>query len=161
MPIFRSTPQIFTLYDTTLTQSASTAFVASTKLITLPSGTYQYKGWLGGDTASITGGVSLQLSSTLSGSGCFVIRTSRGNGYFSLNTDQGTSRRADSNAQLHASINMDGGATAKNVSGWINGTLILTSAQTFGFQVAQRTITDAPNPAIMSTGCYIKYTKIA
>jgi len=160
MPIFRSTPQIFTLYDTTLTQAVSTAFVSSAKQITLPAGTYQYEGWVGGDTASITGGVSLQLSS-LTGSGCFIIRVSRGNGYFSLTTDQGASRRADSNTQLHASVNMDGGASAKNVSGWINGTLILTSAQTFGLQIAQRTITDASNPAIMSTGCYIKYTKIA
>jgi len=160
MALFRSTPQIFPLYDTTLTQAVSTAFVSSTKQITLPAGTYQYEGWVGGDTASTTGGVSLQLSS-LTGSGCFIIRVSRGNGYFSLTTDQGASRRADSNAQLHASVNMDGGATAKNVSGWINGTLILTSAQTFGLQIAQRTITDASNPAIMSTGCYIKYTKIA
>ena len=160
MALFRSTPQIFTLYDTTLTQALSTTFVSSSKTITLPAGTYQYEGWLGGDTASTTGGVSLQMSS-ITGSGCFVIRVSRGNGYFSLTTDQGASRRADSNAQLHASINMDGGASAKNVSGWINGTLILTSAQTFGIQVAQRTITDAVNAAIMSTGCYIKYTKIA
>jgi len=160
MALFRSTPQIFTLYDTTLTQAVSTAFVSSTRQITLSAGTYQYEGWVGGDTASITGGVSLQLSS-LTGSGCFIIRVSRGNGYFSLTTDQGASRRADSNAQLHASVNMDGGATSKNVSGWINGTLILTSAQTFGLQIAQRTTTDAVNPANMSTGCYIKYTKIA
>jgi hypothetical protein len=161
MALFRSTPQIFTLYDTTLTQAVSTTFVSSSKTITLPAGTYQYEGWVGGDTVSTTGGVSLQLSTTLSGSGCFVIRVSRGNGYFSLSTDQGASRRADSNAQLHASINMDAGATAKNVSGWINGTLIIATAQTFGFQIAQRTANDAVNPAIMSTGCYIKYTKIA
>jgi len=160
MPLFRPTPLIFTLYDTTLTQSASTSFVSSATQITLPAGTYQYEGWLGGDTASTTGGVHLQISS-ITGSGCFIIRVSRGNGYFSLTVDQGATRRADTNAQLHANVIMDGGATAKNVSGWINGTLILTSAQTFGFQIAQRSATDASNPAIMSTGCYIKYTKIA
>jgi len=161
MPLFRPTPLIFTLYDTTLTQSASTSFVSSATQITLPAGTYQYEGWLGGDTASNTGGVFLQVSSSLTGSGCFIIRVSRGNGYFSLTVDQGAARRADTNGQLHASVIMDGGATAKNVSGWINGTLILTSAQTFGFQIAQRSATDASNPAIMSTGCYIKYTRIA
>jgi hypothetical protein len=35
------------------------------------------------------------------------------------------------------------------------------AAQTFGSRIAQRSATDASNPAIMSTGCYIKYTKIA
>jgi hypothetical protein len=160
MAIFRSTPQIFTLYDTTLTQAVSTTFVSSSKTITLPAGTYQYEGWVGGDTVSSTGGISFQMSS-ITGSGCFINRVSRGNGYFSLTTDQGASRRADSNPQYIASINMDAGATAKNVSGWMNGTLIIATAQTFGFQIAQRTANDAVNPAIMSTGSYLKFIKIA
>jgi hypothetical protein len=160
MALFRSTPQIFTLYDTTLTQAPSTSFVSSATQITLPAGTYQYEGWVGGSTASSTGGVSFQLSS-LTGSGCFMNRSQRGSGYFSLNTDQGGTRRADSNAIYLVSINMDGGASSLAVSGWCNGTLILTSSQTFGFQIAQRSATDASNPAIMSTGCYLKFTKIA
>jgi len=160
MAIFRSTRQIFTLYDTTLTQAASTSFVSSATQITLPAGTYQYEGWFGGSTASSTGGVAFEISS-MSGSGCFVNRSSRGASYFAINTDQGTTRRADTNAIYHFSSNMDGGASALFLSAWTNGTLVLSAAQTFGFRIAQRSATDASNPAIMSTGCYIKYTKIA
>jgi hypothetical protein len=159
MPIFRPTPQIFTLYDTTLTQSASTSFVASATLITLPLGTYQYDGWAGGSTASGTAGVSIQLTSTLSGSGCFVNRVSRGTGYFSLTIDQGASRRADTNAQFLVSANT--GAAAQALCTWLSGTLILTSAQTFGFEIAQRNATDGANPTILSTGSYLRFVKIA
>jgi hypothetical protein len=104
--------------------------------------------------------ISFEISS-MSGSGCFVNRSSRGSSYFAINTDQGTTRRADTNAIYHCAVNMDGGASSLVMSGWCNGTLILTAAQTFGFRIAQRSATDASNPAIMSTGCYIKYTKIA
>jgi len=158
MSLFRSTPQIFTLYDTTLTQSASTSFVASPTLITLPAGTYQYDGFVGGNTASVTAGVQTQLSTTLAGSGCFIIRIIRGTSYFSLSIDQGMSRRADTNANLLASINT--GAAAAACIGILNGTLILTSAQTFGFEIAQRNATDASNPTILSTGSYIRFVKI-
>jgi hypothetical protein len=161
MAIFRSTPQIFTLYDTTLTQSNSTSFVASTKTLTLPAGTYIYSGYVSGNTVSLTGGVYIQLTQSLTGSGCFSYFTWRGSDNFTHNTSQGSFRRADSNAQLSANIIMDGGATSKSIQGFLVGTLILTTAQTFGFQIAQRTVTDASNPAIMSTGCYISYTKIA
>ena len=157
MPIFRSTPQIFTLYDTTLTQALSTAFVSSATQITLPAGTYQYDGWLGGSTASATAGIQMQLTS-LTGSGCYVVRSLRGTGYFSLTIDQGASRRADNNPNLLASINT--GAAALALAGWLNGTLILTSAQTFGFQIQQK-VTDAANATILSTGSYISFKKIA
>ena len=159
MPLFRPTPLIFTLYDTTLTQSASTSFVASATQITLPPGTYQYDGWAGGSTASVTAGVSIQLTTTLSGSGCFVNRVSRGTGYFSLTIDQGASRRADTNAQFLVSANT--GAAAQALCTWLSGTLILTSAQTFGFEIAQRNATDAANATILSTGSYIRFLKIA
>jgi len=159
MAIFRSTPQIFTLYDATLTQSASTSFVASPTKITLPPGTYQYDGFVGGNTASGTAGVQAQLSTTLSGSGCFLVRILRGTGYFSLTIDQGITRRADTNANLLASINT--GAPAAACIGVLNGTLILTSAQTFGFEIAQRNATDASNPTILSTGSYLRFIKIA
>jgi hypothetical protein len=158
MSLFRSTPQIFTLYDTTLTQSSSTSFVASPTLITLPAGTYQYDGFVGGNTASVTAGVQAQLSTTLTGSGCFIVRIIRGTGYFSLSIDQGMSRRADTNPYLLASINT--GAAAAACIGILNGTLILTSAQTFGFEIAQRNATDASNPTILSTGSYIRFVKI-
>ena len=159
MALFRSTYQIFTLYDTTLTQSASTSFVASPTLITLPAGTYQYDGFVGGNTASATAGVQTQLSTTLTGSGCFIVRTIRGTGYFSLSIDQGMSRRADTNPYLLASINT--GAAAAACIGILNGTLIITSAQTFGFEIAQRNATDGANPTILSTGSYIRFVKIA
>jgi hypothetical protein len=83
----------------------------------------------------------------------------RGSGYFSLTTDQGAVRRADTNANLLASINT--GAAAQALVGHLNGTLILTSAQTFGFEIAQRNATDAVNAAILSTGSYISFRKIA
>jgi hypothetical protein len=159
MALFRSTPQIFTLYDTTLTQSASTSFVASATQITLPAGTYQYEGWVGSSTASGTAGCQTQLTPSMVGSGSFVIRSSRGSQYFALTTDQGATRRADTNAYLLGASNT--GAAAQALVGWLNGTLILTSAQTFGFEVAQRQATDASNPTILSTGSYIKFTKIA
>lgn len=158
MSLFRSTPQIFTLYDTTLTQSTSTSFVASSTLITLPQGTYQYDGFVGGNTASATAGVQAQLSTTLAGSGCFIVRTIRGTGYFSLSIDQGMSRRADTNPYLLAAINT--GAAAAACIGILNGTLVLTSAQTFGFEIAQRNATDAANATILSTGSYIRFVKI-
>ena len=157
MALFRSTPQIFTLYDTTLTQAVSAAYVSSATQITLPAGTYQYEGWVGGSTASGTAGIQTQLSS-FTGSGCYVVRSLRGTGYFSLTIDQGASRRADTNPNLLASINT--GAAAAALAGWLNGTLILTSAQTFGFQIQQK-VTDVANATILSTGSYINFTKIA
>ena len=159
MALFRPTPLIFTLYDTTLTQSSSTSFVASATKITLPPGTYQYDGFVGGSTASVTAGIQTQLTTSLAGSGCFVIRIIRGTSYFSLSIDQGMSRRADTNANLLGSINT--GAAAAACIGILNGTLILTSAQTFGFEIAQRNATDAANPTILSTGSYIRFVKIA
>jgi len=159
MALFRPTPLIFTLYDTTLVQSASTSFVASATQITLSAGTYQYEGWVGSSTASGTAGCQTQLTPSMTGSGCFIILTRRGSGYFSLNTDNGTSRRADTNAYLLGATNT--GAAAQALVGFLNGTLILTSAQTFGFEIAQRQATDASNPTILSTGSYIKFTKIA
>jgi len=158
MALFRSTPQIFTLYDTTLTQAVSTSFVSSATQITLLTGTYQYDGWVGGSTASGTAGVQTQLSS-ITGSGCFIVRSLRGTGYFSLTIDQGASRRADTNANLLAAINT--GAAAAACVGFLNGTLVLTSSQTFGFQIAQRNATDAANATILSTGSYIRFAKIA
>lgn len=150
--------RIFTLYDTTLTQSFSTSFVSSPTLITLPAGTYQYNGWAGGSTASLTAGVQIELTPTLSGSGCFVNRSSRGAGYYSLTIDQGATRRQDTNPQYLVSAQT--GAAAQALCVWLNGTLILTSAQTFGFIIGQRNATDAANPTILSSGSYIIFTKI-
>ena len=157
MALFRSTPQIFTLYDTTLTQAVSTALVSSATQITLPAGTYQYDGWVGGSTASVTAGVQTQLTS-ITGTGCYVVRSLRGTGYFSLTIDQGATRRADNAPRLLASSNT--GAAAQALGAWLNGTLIITSAQTFGFEIGQRNATDAANATILSTGSYINFSKI-
>jgi hypothetical protein len=160
MPLFIPSRRFFTLFDETQTQSSSTTFVNSATQITLPIGTYTYEGVLGGSTASGTGGVHV-MSTMPTG---FAI-TAKFLGYqgtsFFGSTINGSFTRVDTNSDFFISVSLDASATNKFIHAHVLGAIKLTSAQTFGLKIAQRTATDAANPATMMVRSYVNFSKIA
>jgi len=160
MPLFIPSRRFFTLFDETQTQAASTTFVNSATQITLPIGTYIYEGLTGGSTVSSTGGVSVD-STMASG---FSVNSNhtlyQGTSYFG-NTFNNSFTRIDTNSQLFVSLNLDANASTKFIYGRLAGVLKVTSDTTFGFKIAQRTATDASNPATLMNRSYINFSKIA
>jgi hypothetical protein len=160
MPLFIPSRRFFTLFDETQTQAASTAFVNSATQITLPIGTYIYEGLTGGSTVSSTGGVSVD-STMASGFSVNANHTLyQGTSYFG-NTFNNSFTRIDTNSQLFVSLNLDANASTKFIYGRLAGVLKVTSDTTFGFKIAQRTATDASNPATLMNRSYINFSKIA
>ncbi len=160
MPLFIPSRRFFTLFDETQTQAASTSFVNSATQITLPIGTYTYEGLTGGSTASSTGGVSVD-STMASGFSVNANHTLyQGTSYFG-NVFNNSFVRIDTNSQLFVSLNLDANASTKFIYGRLAGVLKVTSDTTFGFKIAQRTATDASNPATLMNRSYINFSKIA
>jgi hypothetical protein len=160
MPLFIPSRRFFTLFDETQTQSASTSFVNSATQITLPIGTYTYEGLTGGSTVSSTGGVSVD-STMASGFSVNANHTLyQGTSYFG-STFNNSFTRIDTNSQLFVSLNLDANASTKFIYGRLAGVLKVTSDTTFGFKIAQRTATDASNPATLMNRSYINFSKIA
>ena len=160
MPLYIPSRSFFTLFDETQTQSSSTTFVNSATQITLPIGTYTYEGVLGGSTASSTGGVHVQSTMTTG----FAINakhlTYQGSSFFG-STFNNSFTRVDTNSDFFTSVSLDASATVKFVHSHASGVIKLTSAQTFGLKIAQRTATDALNPATLMVRSYLNFSKIA
>jgi hypothetical protein len=160
MPLFIPSRRFFTLFDETETQSSSTAFVNSATQITLPIGTYTYEGVLGGSTASTTGGVSIQATMATGFALNAKHLTYQGSSFFGQ-TFNGSTTRVDTNSDFFISVNVDGSATNRFVHSHALGVIKLTSAQTFGFKISQRTTTDAANVAKLMIRSYLNFSKIA
>jgi len=159
MPLFIPSRRFFTLFDETQTQAVSTAFVNSATQITLPIGTYIYEGLTGGSTVSSTGGVSVD-STMASGFSVNANHTLyQGTSYFG-NTFNNSFTRIDTNSQLFVSLNLDANASTKFIYGRLAGVLKVTSDTTFGFKIAQRSATDAVNPATLMVRSYLNFSKI-
>ena len=160
MPLFIPSRRFFTLFDETQTQAASTAFVNSATQITLPIGTYTYEGLSGGSTVSSTGGVSIETTMPTG----FSINANhlgyQGTNFFG-NTFQAAGTRVDANSQFFVSINLDASGTNKFVHTRLAGVIKVTSDTTFNLTIAQRTATDAVNPATLMVRSYINFSKIA
>lgn len=160
MALFIPSRRFFTLFDETQTQASSTTAVNSTKQLTLPIGTYTYEGLVGGSTASSTGGVS--LASTMPTG--FSINANhlsyQGTSYFGT-TLNNVFTRVDTNSQFFISVNLDANATVKFIYSRLAGVLKVTLNTTFNFTIAQRTATDAVNPATLMDRSYINFSKIA
>ncbi len=160
MPLFIPSRRFFTLFDETQTQSASTAFVNSATQITLPIGTYTYEGVLGGSTASSTGGVHVMSTMTTGFAITAKHLTYQGSSFFG-STINNSFTRVDTNSDLFISVSLDASATNRFGHSHASGVIKLTSAQTFGLKIAQRTATDAVNPATLMVRSYINFSKIA
>jgi len=160
MPLFIPSRRFFTLFDETQTQASSTAVVNSATQLTLPIGTYTYEGLVGGSTASSTGGVS--LSSTMASG--FSINanhlTYQGSSFFGT-TFNNTFTRVDTNSNFFISVNVDASATNRFVYSRLAGVIKVTADTTFNLTIAQRTATDAVNPATLMVRSYINFSKIA
>ena len=160
MPLYIPSRRFFTLFDETETTAASTTFVNSITQITLPIGTYTYEGVVGGSTVSTTAGISV---GTTMASG-FAINakhlTYQGSSFFGL-TFNNSFTRVDTNSEFFISINLDGSATNRFAHSHALGVIKLTSAQTFGFKISQRTTTDAVNVAKLMIRSYLNFSKIA
>jgi hypothetical protein len=160
MPLFIPSRRFFTLFDETQTQSASTAFVNSATQITLPIGTYTYEGVLGGSTASSTGGVHVMSTMTTGFAITAKHLSYQGTSFFGQ-TFAASFTRVDTNSDLFISVSLDASATNKFIHAHVLGVMKLTSEQTFGLKIAQRTATDAVNPATLMVRSYINFSKIA
>ena len=160
MPLFIPSRRFFTLFDETETTSASTAFVNSATQITLPIGTYTYEGVMGGSTASTTGGVHV-MSTMPTG---FAINSKHlsysGTSFFG-STIIASFTRVDTNSEFFINISQDASATNRFPHSHASGVIKLTSQQTFGFKIAQRTTTDAANVAKLMIRSYVNFSKIA
>jgi len=159
MPLFIPSRRFFTLFDETQTQASSTAAVNSATQLTLPIGTYTYEGLVGGSTASSTGGVSLS-SNMASG---FSINanhlTYQGSSFFG-STFNNTFTRVDTNSNFFISVNADASATNRFVYSRLAGVIKVTTDTTFNLTIAQRSATDAANPATLMVRSYINFSKI-
>jgi hypothetical protein len=160
MPLFIPSRRFFTLFDETQTQSSSTAFVNSATQITLPIGTYTYEGVMGGSTASTTGGVHV-MSTMPTGFAITAKHLSYQGTSFFGQTFLASFTRVDTNSEFFINVSLDGSATNRFSHSHASGVIKLTSEQTFGFKIAQRTTTDAANPATLMVRSYINFSKIA
>jgi hypothetical protein len=152
--------QTVALHDTTGTSSASSSsWTNSTRQVTLPAGTWAYQGMIGAYTASSTAGVTIQFTA-LAGTGVMRTTNYRGTSFFGLTILQASYLRADSNIHLAAAHSNDPSGDKYAISS-INGTIVTTTQQTFGLQITQRSTTDASNPAILMSGSYVIFRKIA
>jgi hypothetical protein len=160
MPLFIPSRRFFTLFDETETQAASTAAVNSATQLTIPIGTYTYEGLIGGSTASSTGG--FQLSSTMP-TGFSVNAnhlTYMGSSYFGT-TFNNVFTRVGTNSEFFVSLNCDASATNKFAYTRLAGVIKVTSNTTFNLTIAQRSATDAANPATLMVRSYLNFSKIA
>jgi hypothetical protein len=160
MPLFIPSRRFFTLFDETQTQASSTAAVNSATQLTLPIGTYTYEGLTGGSTASSTGGVSVS-SNMASGFSINANHLSYQGTSFFGNTFQNSFTRVDTNSQFFVSVNLDASGTNKFVYTRLAGVIKTTADTTFNLTIAQRTATDAANPATLMVRSYINFSKIA
>jgi len=159
MPLFIPSRRFFTLFDETQTQAASTAAVNSATQLTLPIGSYTYEGLIGGSTASSTGGVQVETTMPTG----FAINANHltyiGTNFFGT-TFSNTFTRVDTNSQFFVSINLDASATNKFIYSRLAGVIKVTADTTFGFKIAQRSATDAANPATLMVRSYLNFSKI-
>ena len=160
MPLFIPSRRFFTLFDETQTQASSTAAVNSATQLTLPIGTYTYEGLTGGSTASSTGGVKIE-STMPSGFSINANHLSYQGTSFFGNTFNNSFTRIDTNSQFFVSSTLDASATTKFVYTRLAGVIKVTSDTTFNFTIAQRSATDAVNPATLMNRSYINFSKIA
>jgi len=160
MPLFIPSRRFFTLFDETQTQSSSTAFVNSSTQITLPIGTYTYEGVMGGSTASTTGGVHVMSTMPTGFSITAKHLSYQGTSFFGQ-TFAASFTRVDTNSEFLINVSLDASATNKFIHSHASGVIKLTSEQTFGLKIAQRTATDAVNPATLMVRSYINFSKIA
>jgi hypothetical protein len=160
MPLYIPSRRFFTLFDETQTQSASTAFVNYETQITLPIGTYTYEGVMGGSTASTTGGVHV-MSTMPTGFAITAKHLSYSGSSFFGSTIIASFTRVDTNSDFFLNVSQDASATNRFPHSHASGVIKLTSAQTFGLKIAQRTATDAANPATLMVRSYINFSKIA
>ena len=160
MPLFIPSRRFFTLFDETETTAASTAFVNSTTQITLPIGTYTYEGVVGGSTVSTTAGLS--VSTTMATGFAITAKhlTYQGSSFFG-SAFNNSFTRVDTQSEFFISINADGSATFRFAHSHASGVIKLTSEQTFGFKISQRTTTDAANVAKLMIRSYLNFSKIA
>ena len=160
MPLFIPSRRFFTLFDETQTQSASTSFVNSATQITLPIGTYTYEGVVGGSTVSTTGGVYVSTTMPTGFAITAKFLGYQGSSFFG-STINGSSTRVDTNSEFFVNAIVDASATNRFIHAHVLGVIKLTSEQTFGFKIAQRSANDAVNPATLMVRSYINFSKIA
>jgi hypothetical protein len=160
MAFFGPPPQTrFVLLDTTETTSASTAFVNSATTITLPSGAYTYEGLVGLTTDSTTAGGQVEITLATGYAISAYNLAYRGTTLFGT-TFNASSVRVGTNSEFLIACNLDGGASNKAIYVNSKGVLVLTADATFGFKIAQRTTTDAANPAKLMIRSYIAFTRV-
>ena len=135
--------------------------------ITLPAGTYVFRGSIIADTASTTSGININCLQT---SGTAVTGFASNHGWSST-TQQSAgyySMTVPTAGQFRNGINwwyaLGGYADAPNktVFSETQGTVtVATGGGTFTFEVAQRTAVDASNPVYLRANSFIAFTKIS
>lgn len=148
------------------TTSNSTSYVNSSETVVLPAGTYRYSGTAFAYTASTTGGINFDIDG--------LAATERLHRYsFYLHTSTSTTLmiqatpvedvlqvRTDTDSGVVCNGYMDGSTSDRQIATTCEGYFITGSEQTLRFRVAQRTATDASNPAIIKSA-FVLFEKLA
>ena len=159
MPLFIPSRRFFTLFDETQTQSSSTSFVNSATQITLPIGTYTFEGLVGASTASSTSGINVETTMPTGFSINANLLSYMGTSY-SGSTFREAKTLVSTESQYFITSTIDASATNKFVHSRVSGVIKLTSAQTFGFKINQRSALDAVNPVTLMIRSYVNFSKI-
>lgn len=135
-------------------------YVNGGETLSLPAGTYKFDWSLVGATASITGGVTLNIAPSLTNAdvttavGLNGITTGGGAG----NTPSIYNRSGSNLFQfLITATNSGFVATHLNVNSTGSGTVVFSSAVVLTPQVKQPSATDAVNPALLKAGSYLSF----
>lgn len=139
------------------TEADSTTFVDSTNTVTLPAGTYTYKGHLYAYTDSTTAGINADLTGINSSVRSHNNQIYTGISQFVLTTLAGNQLRNDADIVINGFF--DAHASIQHVLADGNGWFTITTAQEVKFRIGQRGATDASNPAILSSA-YIEFRKL-
>ena len=125
----------------------------------MPAGSYKFEGMVGGTTASATGGINAAFYQGASDTACNGYVLTQSSSTQGVGSTPGMTYRSGGGVfQYLTSSFVD--AANKGCSAAFDGTVTFTAAVTITARVAQRSATDASNPALMMAGSYIEFTKL-
>ena len=84
----------------------------------------------------------------------------QGSNFFGTSLNN-TFTRVDTNSQFFIAVNLDASATNRFAYARLAGLIKITADTTFNLTIAQRTATDAANPATLMVRSYVNFSKIA
>ena len=160
--VMNFTPAYKPVYRLTLAANVSapsTSYVVSGETLSLPAGSYKFEGMVGGTTASATGGINAAFFQGSGDTACNGYTLTQSSSTQGVGATPGmTFRNGGGLFQYLTSSFVD--APNKGCSASFSGTVTFTGTVSITARCAQRTATDASNPALLMAGSFIDFTKL-